>query len=338
MMVTYIRSSSYGNYDYCQMQYFMTYVLGHRSPSGKKAQLGTMVHKVMECLASCKKHLQDHPDEKTMTITDDALGEIEFTKRKLYTKKFVDDLLKRSYEWYQKDCIHKYFPADLKFCKTQIENALDYNDGQFDPRKRNIVATEPTFDIPIEEDWAKFSYYIDEKRVDGQLAIKGTVDLITEIDDGIIEVVDWKGLPLDTKLPTPNGWTTMGEIQTGDEVFDQHGRVCSVVGKSRVKNKPCYKITFDDTTSAICDDEHLWKLANDKTVPVQELCVGDTINVAKPIDCGYVDLPVSPYLLGSWLGDGRNRSCEICSDDPETYALLKVDGHKIGKSTDGPGR
>ena len=33
------------------MQYFITYVLGHRSTSGKKAQLGTIVHKVMECLA-----------------------------------------------------------------------------------------------------------------------------------------------------------------------------------------------------------------------------------------------------------------------------------------------
>lgn len=213
MMVTYIRSSSYGNYDYCQMQYFLCYVLGHQSPSGKKAQLGTMVHKVMECLASCKKHLQDHPDEKTMTITDDALGEIEFTKRKLYTKKFVDDLLKRSYEWYQKDCIHKYFPADLKFCKTQIENALDYNDGQFDPRKRNIVATEPTFDILIEEDWAKYDYQLpDGNRAKGQLAIKGTVDLITEVDDSIIEVVDWK-------TGQRKNWAT-GEIKTYEKLLD----------------------------------------------------------------------------------------------------------------------
>jgi len=212
MIVTYIRSSSYGNYDYCEMQYFMTYVLGHRSPSGKKAQLGTMVHKVMEVLASCKKYLQDHPDEKTMTIVDDALGEIEFTKRKLFTKKFVDDLLKTSYEYYQEGCTHKYFPADFKFCKTQIDAALEFNDGQFDPRERNIVATEPTFDIPIEEDWAKFSYYINEKKVDGQLAIKGTVDLITQIDDGIIEVVDWK-------TGQRKNWAT-GEQKTYEKLLD----------------------------------------------------------------------------------------------------------------------
>ena len=67
MIVTYIRSSSYNNYEYCQMQYFITYVLGHRSISGKKAQLGTIVHKVMECLSSCKKHLQDK-ERKSMSL------------------------------------------------------------------------------------------------------------------------------------------------------------------------------------------------------------------------------------------------------------------------------
>ena len=57
MLVTYIRSSSYNNYSFCQMQYFLTYVLGHRSDSGKKAEMGTIVHKVMEVLASLKKFM-----------------------------------------------------------------------------------------------------------------------------------------------------------------------------------------------------------------------------------------------------------------------------------------
>ena len=61
MLVTYIRSSSFNNYSYCQMQYFLTYVLGHQSTSGKKAQLGTVVHKVMEVLAGCQ-HLQQDGD------------------------------------------------------------------------------------------------------------------------------------------------------------------------------------------------------------------------------------------------------------------------------------
>ena len=42
MLVTYVRSSSYNNYDFCQMQYFLTYNLGWRGSSGKRADMGTM--------------------------------------------------------------------------------------------------------------------------------------------------------------------------------------------------------------------------------------------------------------------------------------------------------
>tara|TARA_R100000008_G_scaffold43121_1_gene24928 strand:+ start:298 stop:1320 length:1023 start_codon:yes stop_codon:yes gene_type:complete len=193
MIVTYIRSSSYNNYDYCQMQYFITYVLGHRSISGKKAQLGTIVHKVMECLAACKKELQETNKKIGLSITDDALGEIKFTAKKLYTKKFVKDLLDSSYQYYTESCTHSYTGADLRFCKKSVDDALSYNDGQFDPRNRNVVASEPQFDIPIEEDWAKYEYTMPNgEKVTGQLAIKGTIDLVTEIDDGVIEVIDWK--------------------------------------------------------------------------------------------------------------------------------------------------
>ena len=70
---------------------------------------------------------------------------------------------------------------------------MQYNKGLFDPRNRKIVAAEPHFDIEIEEDWAKFDYEMpDGQRITGNLAIKGTIDLVTEVEDGIIEVVDWK--------------------------------------------------------------------------------------------------------------------------------------------------
>ena len=81
----------------------------------------------------------------------------------------------------------------MKFCKGLVDDALKYNDGQFDPRKRNVVASEPQFDIAIEEDWAKYEYKMpDGKLVEGRLAIKGTIDLVTEVDEGVIEVIDWK--------------------------------------------------------------------------------------------------------------------------------------------------
>ena len=193
MLCTYIRSSSYNNYEYCQMQYYLTYVLGYRSESGKKAQLGTVVHKVMEVLAKLKKEQQDNPKVKSVTIDDDAVGEIKCTVKALYTKAFVDKLLKLSYDSYTSSCVHSYTPADMKFCRELVDAAIAYNDGQFDPRNRKIVQAEPHFDIPIDADWAKYEFVNQEgKKIKGQLAIKGTIDLVTEVDDGIIEVIDWK--------------------------------------------------------------------------------------------------------------------------------------------------
>ena len=37
-----------------------------------------------------------------------------------------------------------------------------------------------------------------------------------------------KQLSLNTLIPTPAGFTTMGEIQIGDTVFDEHGTPCHV--------------------------------------------------------------------------------------------------------------
>lgn len=194
MLVTYIRSSSYNNYSYCQMQYFMTYVLGHQSVSGKKADVGTIVHKVLECLASLKKAEQELKGKsKKIVIEDDSLGKISITKQELYEDKTVSALLDKSFEFYTENSSHSFTKLDKENCYSLICTTLDFNHGQFDPRNRNIVAAEPHFDIPIEEDWAKFEYVLpDGKKINGQLAIKGTIDLVTKTSDKIIEVIDWK--------------------------------------------------------------------------------------------------------------------------------------------------
>jgi len=47
-----------------------------------------------------------------------------------------------------------------------------------------------------------------------------------------------KALALDTPLPTPDGWTTMGEVQVGDMLLDEAGRPCMVTKVSDVMMKP----------------------------------------------------------------------------------------------------
>jgi len=69
-----------------------------------------------------------------------------------------------------------------------------------------------------------------------------------------------KALALDTPIPTPRGWTTMGEIQPGDEVFDETGQPCTVTAATPVMlGRPCYEVEFSDGTVIVADAEHLWR-------------------------------------------------------------------------------
>lgn len=192
MLITYVRSSSYNNYSYCQMQYFITYVLGHQAESGKKAILGTIVHKVLEILARLKKYQQDNITKSTLLVEDDALGQVLIKKLDLLTAGTIEDILQRSFAFYTKNTSHAFTKGDNATCLKLTWDTVLYNDGQFDPRRRNIVAAEPHFDIPIDEDWAHFEYEVNGEVIKGQLAIKGTIDLVTESSEGVIEVIDWK--------------------------------------------------------------------------------------------------------------------------------------------------
>jgi replicative DNA helicase len=68
-----------------------------------------------------------------------------------------------------------------------------------------------------------------------------------------------KALALDTPLPTPVGWTTMGEVRVGDELLGSDGRPTRVVAATEVMpGRPCYEIEFDDGTVIVADENHQW--------------------------------------------------------------------------------
>lgn len=68
-----------------------------------------------------------------------------------------------------------------------------------------------------------------------------------------------KALALDTPLPTPAGWTTMGEVQVGDQLYDARGRPTTVVAVTDVMDgRPCYEVEFSDGSRIVADAEHQW--------------------------------------------------------------------------------
>ncbi len=69
-----------------------------------------------------------------------------------------------------------------------------------------------------------------------------------------------KALALDTPIATPTGWSTMGDLRVGDQVFDEMGRPCKVVAATPVMHgRPCYEVEFSDGTVIVADAEHQWR-------------------------------------------------------------------------------
>jgi replicative DNA helicase len=69
-----------------------------------------------------------------------------------------------------------------------------------------------------------------------------------------------KALALDTPLPTPTGWTTMGQVQVGDHLIGADGQPTRVVAASEIMHeRPCFEVEFDDGTVIVADAEHQWR-------------------------------------------------------------------------------
>ena len=159
-----------------------------------------------------------------------------------------------------------------------------------------------------------------------------------------------KQLALDTPIPTPQGFTAMGDLKVGDTVFDENGVPCHVIAKSAVDDtEQAYKLTFRDGTSIIAGARHLWdcddltRYKNPRvTLSTQEIYEKQLemkgnrsairIPVAKPIQTEDVNLPVDPYLYGYWLGNGTATEARITvrtSDVEDIKSNIPYELHNI---------
>lgn len=128
--------------------------------------------------------------------------------------------------------------------------------------------------------------------------------------------------PLDAKVLTPSGWTTMGELSCGDMVIGSDGLPHEVLETFEQPEQDIYKVSFIDGTSAECSLGHGWTVSRDaKREKWRTLTLGQIMEtgfrkpgrpptwaVPLPDPVEYVPqeetLPIDPYLLGLLLGDG----------------------------------
>jgi replicative DNA helicase len=148
----------------------------------------------------------------------------------------------------------------------------------------------------------------------------------------------------------------MEEIKVGDEIFDKDGNITKVIHKSEIHHNPCYKITFSKDFSIIADKDHRWLISfsthkHDKTYhgkiktsvmtteelksyletynkknqyQVPKIYINTRLNLDEKV------LPIDPYLLGLWLGDGSSADGRITQQlNANSWKELEKRGYKL---------
>jgi len=154
-----------------------------------------------------------------------------------------------------------------------------------------------------------------------------------------------KALSLDTPLPTPFGWTTMGLVRTGDLLLGADGKPTRVIASTDVmRGRPCFAVEFSDGETIVADQEHQWVTWTSHAagfIPPQVVTTGEmaaslrsagarsiAVAVSQPLELPEANLFVPPYLLGAALA-GRT----VPSIGARARALAVVGGGGLG----GPG-
>ena len=198
-------------------------------------------------------------------------------------------------------------------------------------------------------------YLISYITKDGRMAIAGQIDLLVKKGNKIT-IADWKGLPLDTEIPTLNGWSTIADLQEGDIIFDKDGNPTKILHKSEIHHNPCYKITFDNGDTIVADHEHRWEISflTSKTSKyhgeyrVQVMTTEEIANYLKnlpekrtsydipkivnpkPLNLENKNLPIDPYVLGCWLGDGSKQCGAITNETNNVLVEIQRRGYSLG--------
>ena len=163
---------------------------------------------------------------------------------------------------------------------------------------------------------------------------------------GILSTGTGKGTPCSTIIPTPTGYTTMGNLKVGDRIFGSDGSVIHVTDIYDRGFLDVYKVTFNDGRYTICDPEHLWAVYTAGTP--HKLQVKSTKDImedykqyrpsnrrdgtnrdmygykykipllSSPVQNDQKKTPIHPYVIGAFIGNGclsSNTALAISSGD-----------------------
>lgn len=158
-----------------------------------------------------------------------------------------------------------------------------------------------------------------------------------------------KALSDDTPILTRSGWKNHGDLQVGDEVISPKGQFVKVLAVSP-KCQLDVRCYFTDGTYIDCHENHEWPIYNrhknrfdvietKQMIPDYQTGVENTRKhryhyqalFKNFVDGEYKKLPVPPYTLGAWLGDGSNQDGLLYESKQDRCIIERVisDGYSI---------
>lgn len=148
---------------------------------------------------------------------------------------------------------------------------------------------------------------------------------------------------VETLVDTPQGVRRWGDLKVGDYLWGPDGKPTKIIAIPYRGVRPSYRVTFDDRSSTIVGQEHLWTVRGRKqrrqdrpggasmewvTMETQELAKtqlwrlnGKTktrqweIPRYEAVELPEACLPIDPYVFGLYLGNGCAGSCEVVLRD-----------------------
>lgn len=156
-----------------------------------------------------------------------------------------------------------------------------------------------------------------------------------------------------TPVLTTKGWKNHGDLKVGDYVFSPEGKPVQVIAV-HPKYHTTHTVTLSDGTSFKCHFRHEWKVYDRRQAKVRILETQDMIGCLEsgkelghkrghrynlqiipkePLKGRKRKLPVAPYTLGAWLGDGHNMQPRITGDKRDSAVIdgVVADGYVANK-------
>jgi phosphate starvation-inducible protein PhoH and related proteins len=166
-----------------------------------------------------------------------------------------------------------------------------------------------------------------------------------------------RALPVFSKVLTPDGYRSIGELEVGDLVVGSNGEPTPVLGVYPQGEKEIFRLTAQDGASVLCTADHLWAVATRddrrrgkpyRVVETREM-IGNLRAahhhryelplLSRPVAFPPRDMPMDPYVLGLLLGDGcvtGSTTPSFSTADPELADALArlLPGTEIYQTSD----